>query len=93
MPDRDIKPHNIMLDARGHLILIDYGLSKQEVSDPLGAQSLVGTPDYSAPEVLKTGVYRSVRHTGQTDTNMQPATHQITTQLSPLLDWVHASVC
>ena len=28
------------------------------MSHPRGAQSLVGTPDYSAPEVLKTGVYR-----------------------------------
>jgi serine/threonine protein kinase len=55
---RDIKPHNIMIDATGHIILIDYGLSKQAVSDSRGAQSLVGTPDYSAPEVLKTGVYR-----------------------------------
>jgi serine/threonine protein kinase len=26
---RDIKPHNIMLDGRGHIVLIDYGLSKQ----------------------------------------------------------------
>ena len=55
---RDIKPHNIMIDAQGHIVLIDYGLSKQEVSSARGAQSLVGTPDYSAPEVLKTGVYR-----------------------------------
>ena len=47
-----------MIDARGHIILIDYGLSKVEVYNPFGAQSLVGTPDYSAPEVLKTGVYR-----------------------------------
>lgn len=47
-----------MIDAQGHIVLIDYGLSKQEVSHPRGAQSLVGTPDYSAPEVLKTGVYR-----------------------------------
>ena len=29
-----------------------------QVYEPQGAQSLVGTPDYSAPEVLKTGVYR-----------------------------------
>ena len=29
---RDIKPHNIMIDAQGHVILIDYGLSKQEVN-------------------------------------------------------------
>ena len=48
---RDIKPHNVMIDSSGHIVLIDYGLSKQEVSGPRGAQSLVGTPDYSAPEV------------------------------------------
>eukprot|EP01035_Chromulina_nebulosa_P028811 gene28811-38093_t len=53
---RDIKPHNVMIDARGHVILIDFGLSKQEISHPKGAMSLVGTPDYSAPEVLKTGM-------------------------------------
>ena len=52
---RDIKPHNVMLDSKGHVILIDFGLSKQDISHPRGAMSLVGTPDYSAPEVLKTG--------------------------------------
>ena len=50
--------HVIYRDIKPHIILIDYGLSKQAVSDSRGAQSLVGTPDYSAPEVLKTGVYR-----------------------------------
>ena len=57
---RDIKPHNVMLDGYGHLVLIDFGLSKQNSRDDdgRGAMSLVGTPDYSAPEVLKTGVYR-----------------------------------
>jgi len=55
---RDIKPHNVMIDAHGHIILIDFGLSKQDISSPRGAMSLVGTPDYSAPEVLKTGVYQ-----------------------------------
>jgi len=55
---RDIKPHNVMLDGKGHIILIDYGLSKQDVDNPTGAMSLVGTPDYSAPEVLRTGVFR-----------------------------------
>ena len=56
---RDIKPHNVMIDARGHVVLIDYGLSKAKVTDPSkGALSLVGTPDYSAPEVLRTGAVR-----------------------------------
>ena len=51
---RDIKPHNVMIDAQGHINIIDFGLSKQDISTPRGAMSLVGTPDYSAPEVLKT---------------------------------------
>ena len=55
---RDIKPHNVMIDARGHLTIIDFGLSKQDISSARGAMSLVGTPDYSAPEVLKTGVHQ-----------------------------------
>jgi serine/threonine protein kinase len=59
---RDIKPHNVMIDSRGHLILIDFGLSKQEISHPRGALSLVGTPDYSAPEVLQTGVQQIEAH-------------------------------
>lgn len=59
---RDIKPHNVMVDARGHVILIDFGLSKQEISHPRGALSLVGTPDYSAPEVLRTGVQQIEAH-------------------------------
>ncbi len=58
---RDIKPHNVMLDGRGHVVLIDFGLSKQSISHPRGALSLVGTPDYSAPEVLKTGVHQLER--------------------------------
>jgi len=55
---RDIKPHNVMIDGRGHITIIDFGLSKQDISTAKGAMSLVGTPDYSAPEVLKTGVHQ-----------------------------------
>jgi serine/threonine protein kinase len=51
-----------MIDKRGHLIMIDFGLSKQEITHPRGALSLVGTPDYSAPEVLKTGVHLIEQH-------------------------------
>lgn len=54
---RDIKPHNVMIDSRGHITLIDFGLSKQDQTNDK-AMTLVGTPDYSAPEVLKTGVHQ-----------------------------------
>lgn len=57
---RDIKPHNVMIDAAGHITLIDFGLSKLDHTDK--AMTLVGTPDYSAPEVLKTGVHQIEKH-------------------------------
>jgi serum/glucocorticoid-regulated kinase 2 len=50
---RDLKPENILLDVDGHVKLADFGLSKDEVTEPTtGASSLCGTPEYLAPEVL-----------------------------------------
>ena len=49
---RDLKPENVLLDADGHIHITDFGLSKEEVSDPRGATTFCGTPEYLAPEML-----------------------------------------
>ncbi|KAI5796349.1 camp-dependent protein kinase catalytic subunit [Peziza echinospora] len=49
---RDLKPENVMIDARGHIRLVDFGFSKQ-IGD-YETYTLCGTPEYIAPEVLLT---------------------------------------
>jgi serine/threonine protein kinase len=56
---RDVKPENVLFDARGHVLLADFGLSKILDADAepavfrvSGCASLCGTPEYMAPEVL-----------------------------------------
>ena len=49
---RDLKPENCLLDAEGHLLLTDFGLSKVAVDGEHRCRSMTGTLEYMAPEVI-----------------------------------------
>ena len=54
---RDVKPSNVLVDARGHCYLADFGLSRR-LADPspgLGPGRSLGTVDYVAPEQIRGG--------------------------------------
>ncbi|CAK1359842.1 Serine/threonine-protein kinase psk1 [Cercospora beticola] len=50
---RDLKPENCLLDSEGHLLLTDFGLSKVSAEEDERANSILGTIDYMAPEVIE----------------------------------------
>lgn len=49
---RDLKPENILLDANGHIVLCDFGLSKANLNNDGTTNTFCGTTEYLAPEVL-----------------------------------------
>lgn len=52
---RDLKPENLLLDGQDRLKISDFGLSNLQRSGSQGTllQTVCGTPNYVAPEVLK----------------------------------------
>ena len=48
---RDMKPSNVMIDLRGHVILVDFGIAKTFQTGQKG--TMIGTEGYSPPEQYK----------------------------------------
>ncbi|CAN0592818.1 unnamed protein product, partial [Laminaria digitata] len=49
---RDVKASNVMMSRRGDVKLMDFGIAKQDILEPMTQTGLVvGTPMYVAPEV------------------------------------------
>ncbi len=48
---RDVKPSNLIIDGRGNVKLVDFGIARSQTGAALTqAASLMGTPGYMAPE-------------------------------------------
>src|SRR6185503_3972885 len=52
---RDVKPANVFIDERGRVKVGDFGIARVEGSELTQAGVGLGTPGYSAPEVLRGG--------------------------------------
>jgi serine/threonine protein kinase len=51
---RDLKPENLLLTSKGHIVMTDFGLSKEGLHDPRDrTRTFCGTPEYLAPEILE----------------------------------------
>lgn len=49
---RDIKVHNVMREAGGRIVLMDFGAGEDRSDPSRVVQGLIGTPVYAAPEIF-----------------------------------------
>ena len=51
---RDLKPQNVMIDADGRVVVMDFGIARSlQSSSMTQTGALLGTPDYMSPEQVK----------------------------------------
>jgi serine/threonine protein kinase len=52
---RDIKPANIRIDQEGRARIMDFGVARLSTSNLTGTGTMMGTPNYMAPEQINGG--------------------------------------
>eukprot|EP00928_Gymnodinium_smaydae_P025862 TRINITY_DN2047_c0_g8_i1.p1 TRINITY_DN2047_c0_g8~~TRINITY_DN2047_c0_g8_i1.p1 ORF type:complete len:934 (+),score=249.81 TRINITY_DN2047_c0_g8_i1:121-2922(+) len=57
---RDLKPENVMIDEQGYLKLIDFGIAKKIPEGSTRTFTMVGTPHYMAPEIIRGQGYGTI---------------------------------